>query len=215
MKLICGIDDAGRGPVIGPMVLAGVLVKEESLQKLKELGAKDSKQVATKKREAMFDKIKDLSEGIDIQIISPAQIDAREDGLNLNDLEALKAAEIINMLRPDVAIIDCPSNNIPAWTEDVRKYLKHKCELVVEHKADVNHVVVGGASILAKVTRDAEIKKIEEMVGAPIGSGYPSDPITQKFIKKNHEKFPDIFRKSWITYQRIVDEKRQRSLEDF
>lgn len=216
MKRICGIDDAGRGPVIGPMVLTGVLVTEEKVEQLKELGVKDSKLLSAKKREALSKSIREIVDGVDIQIVEPAVIDNREsDGLNLNDLEALKCAEIINVLKPDVAIIDCPSNNIKAWTSKVREFLSHECELVVEHKADLNHPEVSAASIVGKVVRDAEVKKIEEMVGMPIGSGYPSDPVTKKFIQKHHEDFPDIFRKSWGTYQNLVVKKKQHSLKDF
>ena len=134
--------------------------------------------------------------------------------MNLNDLEALKSAEIINILEPDVAIIDCPSNNIPAWTEKVREFLTHDCELIVEHKAEV-HIPVAAGAILAKVTRDKEVAKIQEGIPTPIGSGYASDPITQEFIKKYHEDYPEIFRKSWMTYKNVVDAKKQRSLEDF
>lgn len=198
------------------MVLAGAMIDESRLIEVKELGAKDSKLLSAKKREELFSKIKDLVDGFNVQIIFPAEIDSREDrGLNLNDLEALKAAEIINILKPDVAIIDCPSNNISSWTSKVREFLTVDCVLQVEHKADLNQPIAGAASILAKVTRDEEIEKIERKVGMPIGSGYPSDPATKKFIQENHERFPDIFRKSWATYQNLVSAKKQRSLEDF
>ena len=120
--------------------------------------------------------------------------------------------KIINKLKPDKAILDAPSNNIEAYADYVKN--KVKCEILAEHKADANYPVVGAASILAKVTRDREIEKIKEKVGKDIGSGYPSDPITQEFLKKNWNKY-DFFRKSWETYKKIAKEKNQSKLGDF
>ena len=217
--LICGIDEAGRGPIVGPMVMCGLLVKEEDEKELVKLGVKDSKLLPRKTRELLFDKIKDISYKYEIVIISPDEIDnavQNHDGLNLNRLEARKSAEIINLLNPDKAIIDTPSNNIKSYKEYLLGHIKNKkIEWVLEHKADVKYPIVSGASVLAKVTRDNEIDMIKKDIGIDFGSGYMSDPKTVDFLEKYYEKYPELFRKSWLPYQDIVNKKFQKKLEDF
>jgi ribonuclease HII len=90
-------------------------------------------------------------------------------------------------------------------------------EIICEHKADLNHLVVGAASILAKVTRDREIEKLKKSIGINFGSGYPSDPLTQDFLRKNYSKYPDIFRKEWASYKEAanISIKKQKSLSDY
>jgi len=217
-KLILGIDEAGRGPVIGPMVIAGTLFEEKNIQKLKDIGVKDSKLLSAKKRENLFEKIKRLSINHKIIKVSSQEIDQRFSvNTNLNQLEAIKFAEIINELKPDIAIIDTPSRNTTAFKRYMEKFLKHKCELQCENFADLNHVEVGAASILAKVVRDNEIKKIEKEIGEEIGVGYPSDPITINFVKKafKNKKWMNHIRKTWFTFQRIKEEKEQKKIVEW
>ena len=85
-----------------------------------------------------------------------------------------------------------------------------------EHKADFNHVEVAAASIIAKVTRDTEIKEIQKKIKENIGSGYPSDPITKEFLKHAH-KYQDlgILRESWATWKNMLKSGKQRKLFDF
>ncbi len=218
MAIILGIDEAGRGPVIGPMVMAGVSISEKDISKLKELGVKDSKLLSPTQREGMFNKIINTTKNYKIIIIPPKEIDAalKSESLNLNWLEAIKSAEIINFLKPEKAIVDCPSNNIPAYKNFLKEHLKNiKTELVVEHKADFKYAVVSAASIIAKVTRDNEIKKIQKKIKEPIGSGYPSDPITIGFLEKNYNNYQRIFRKEWVSWKNINKKKKQKSLSDF
>lgn len=217
MTLTCGIDDAGRGPVIGPMVLSGVLVKEEDIESLKSIGVKDSKKLTPRKRVYLFNKIIKIVKKYSILKVFPEEIDGSlNSGINLNDIEAIKSANIINELNPQKAIIDCPSPNLRAWKSYVLELLHNKnVELIVEHKADVNHAVCSAASILSKVTRDSEIEKIKKKIGVDFGSGYSSDPITQKFLKENIEKYPEIFRKSWSTYLDHKGSKSQKDLGEF
>lgn len=217
MVLICGIDEAGRGPVIGPMVIAGVLIEAPDEQKLINLGVKDSKLLTPKQREAMFEDIKNIAKKHKIVVILPPEIDAalQSDELNLNWLEAQKTVEIINQLEPHKVFIDCPSTNIYAYKEYLMKRILNKhIDVVAEHKADVSYPVVSAASILAKVTRDREIERIKAQIGADFGSGYPSDPKTQEFMQKNFNKY-DIFRKTWASYKDAFKGKQQRKLMDF
>ncbi|MBR9683125.1 ribonuclease HII [Candidatus Woesearchaeota archaeon] len=221
-KIICGIDEAGRGPVIGPMVMAGVLFKEEDIIKLERMGVKDSKLLTPKQRNGFFNKIKDMAVSFSIKIIKPSVVDEalKDPELNLNWLEAINSAEIVNELKPDKVIIDCPSNNIPAY----QNYLLNKfneelkeIEMVVEHKADLNHLVVAAASVLAKVVRDTEIEKLKKKFKIEFGSGYLSDGRTQIFMKHNfdNEEYSGIFRKMWKPYQKLVDIKGQKTLGGF
>ena len=219
MSLICGIDEAGRGPIIGPLVICGLALKEEDQKALIKLQAKDSKLLTKIKREQLFDKVKDISYKYEIIIISPDEIDRavnNHDGLNLNWLEAHKSAEIINLLKPDKVIVDAPSNNIQKYKDYLLKLIKNKkIDLILEHKADLNYPVVSAASILAKVTRDNEIEKIKKKIKIDFGSGYMSDPKTASFLEKYYEKHSNLFRKSWLPYQNMLNNKFQSKLEDF
>jgi len=214
--LICGIDEAGRGPLIGPMVMAGVMVDEEGIESLISIGVKDSKLLSRRKREYLFKKIVAIAKGYKIVVMQAKEIDAALDSedLNLNWLEAEGTAKIINTLKPDKIIVDCPSNNIADYKQYLMKLLKKKVEAVVEHKADVKYVESAAASILAKVTRANEIEKIKKKVG-DFGSGYMADPKTAKFLEENADKFPDLFRKSWAPYKKRMNMKKQKSVNDY
>jgi ribonuclease HII len=217
MTLLCGIDEAGRGPVIGPLVICGVMIEEKEENKLKDIGVKDSKLLTPDQREKLFGLLKDKVKH-KILIINPSEIDdaLRSNEINLNWLEAIKSAEIINSLNPDKAILDCPSTNIKAYTTYLTNLLKDKnTKIIAEHKADFNYPVVGAASILAKVTRDREIEKIKRKIGQNFGSGYPSDPSTREFLLKNYSKYPEIFRKEWASYKEAASTKKQKNLSDY
>ncbi|MBS3081235.1 ribonuclease HII [Candidatus Pacearchaeota archaeon] len=213
MKIL-GIDEAGRGPVIGPLIIAGVMIEEGEEYKID--GVKDSKLLAHKKRIELDKKIKENSEFLIIDV-SPKEIDdfILNKKINLNWLEAHKQAEIINELTPDIAIIDCPSPNCNAFEKYLRNLLVNKIvKLVVEHKADVKYPTCSAASIIAKVRREERMHEIQNKYG-DTGPGYSSNPITQEFIKENWEKHPDIFRKSWITYKNHEKMKHQKTLQGF
>ncbi len=221
MTYIAGIDEAGRGPVIGPMVMALALIEKEKEDFLLEIGVKDSKLLTPEKRNYLFDIIKKECR-YKIIILSPQQIDSalNDPSLNLNKLEAITAAKLINSLnlKSSKLIIDSPSNNSVAYKQYLIQFIEpeliKKTELIVENKADLNYLIVGAASILAKVTRDREIEKLKKKHGIDFGSGYPSDPKTIRFLKENYnnEKLSEIFRKSWQSYKRLADGKNQRKL---
>lgn len=219
MTLICGIDEAGRGPILGPLVMVGVLINQEDEEKLRKIGVKDSKLLTKQQREFLYKKIIKIAQKYKIIITDPEEIDKAvegHDGLNLNWLEAKKSAEIINTLNPDKAIVDCPSNNIPKYQNYLFKKLKNKeINLVLEHKADFKYPVVAASSILAKVTRDNEIEKIKKKIKLDFGSGYMPDQKTVEFLENNYENYKGLFRKSWSPYKEIVNKKFQKKLEDF
>lgn len=217
MVIICGIDEAGRGPLIGPLVIAGVTIDKKDEAILREIGCKDSKMLSEQQREHLFDVIKEKAKAYHIVTLTPKDVDnaLTDEDMNLNWLEAVGMARILNELKPDEAILDAPSNNIDAFVEYVKNLIKEPCKITAEHKADETYPVVSAASILAKVTRDREIQKIQKEIGENFGSGYPSDPRTQAFAKKNWNKYPDIFRKTWATYKKIVKAQGQKNLGEY
>ena len=220
MTLLLGIDDAGRGPVLGPMILAGVLIEKEQEQTIKDWGAKDSKLLYPTKRKEISDKIKDQFK-YHIEISQPKEIDNHK---NLNTLEAEKAAKIINKLTKNLnekiqVIIDCPSVNIESWSKDVQKLINNpkNISLSCEHKADFNHPIVSAASIIAKEKREDEIYKLKLQLKTDFGSGYPADPKTKEFITKNFDnpKFKELIRFSWNTVKKLIKVKKSNQQKLF
>lgn len=224
--LILGIDDSGRGPLIGPMVLAGVLIEKKQELKLKKLGVKDSKLLSPKRREFLATEIKKIAKDYEIIKIFPSEIDKRSEiGINLNKIEAIKMAHLINLItsrnkfKEIKIVVDCPSTNIQKWSCYFKKFIEKPDGMLfcIDHKADRNNVACSAASIIAKVERDEEIKKLKEELNYDFGSGYPSDNITISFIKKNFDKLKGsaIIRESWQTWKNLQEEKRQKKLDEF
>jgi ribonuclease HII len=214
MSLTIGIDDAGRGPVLGGMYLAGVLLEKTSEEFLKKHNVTDSKVLTQEVRVRLSKIIEESSSGFKVLRASPEEIDsAVSSGLNLNTLEAIKCAEIIDALNPGRekirVIVDCPSVNTQSWSSDLKSYIKNltNLEISCEHKADANHISVSAASILAKVAREEEVSKLKKAHG-PIGSGYPSDPQTKEYLRDSGEKIADsgIVRKTWSTWRNLYPE---------
>jgi ribonuclease HII len=213
--LICGIDEAGRGAVIGPLVLAGIAIKESDNEKLEKINVKDSKLLTQEKRAELFTKILSIAVSYKIIIIQPPEIDIAVSRTELNWLEARHSAVIIDELSPDKAIIDCPTPNIILYKNYLAKLVAKGALLCPEHRADLNYPVVSAASIIAKVTRDKEIENIKNAIRIDFGSGYPSDPLTVDFLERNLKKHSEIFRKSWMTVKIFREKKIQKKLADF
>jgi ribonuclease HII len=213
--LLCGIDEAGRGPIIGPMVICGVALDEHKVNYLRDLQVKDSKLLTPAKRERIFRELTTVGSHY-IIIVEPEEIDAAvmgTDGMNLNWLEAKKSVDILAKLQPQRAFVDCPSPNLPAYTNYMLKLLPFPLDLRCEHKADAKYEIVSAASIIAKVTRDRLIEEIKKKHGVDFGSGYIADPKTAAFVKENPD-FPHI-RKSWAPYKKLIIERKQRGIGDF
>ena len=212
---ICGIDEAGRGPVIGPMIITGAMIDEDKQPVLKELGVKDSKLIAPKKRDRIAAELPKYVKYETI-IVEPEEIDRyleADNGTNLNWLEADKSIIILNKLKPDVAYIDSPSPNLKAYTA----YIKEKVpgvEIHCEHKADANYLPAGAASIIAKAKREEIIAEMKKQYG-DIGSGYPADPKTKAYLQHNWNKHPEIFRQSWLSYKNVAKSRKQQKLGSF
>lgn len=214
--MVAGVDDAGRGCVIGPLVIAGVILREEELPKLAELGVKDSKLLSPHRREVLAVEIKRIVQNYAIEKLTPKEID--EVVLNgkklhkLNWLEAQTMAKVIAKLKPDVAYVDASDVLEERFKQDILDCLPFKIEIVSEHKADRNYPVVSAASIIAKVERDNEISKLAKAYG-DFGSGYPSDSRTIEFLERcleGAEEYPEFVRKSWKPAQKAKSDKEAR-----
>jgi len=210
--LIAGVDEAGRGCVIGPLVVAGVAVKTENMQFLTELGVKDSKLLTAKKREALYPEIIKLTENHHIIKVPPAQIDkvvlSSRVLHKLNRLEAQTMAKIIEILKPNEAYVDAADVLEDRFGYHISECLKIKIKIVSQHKADRTFPVVSAASIIAKVERDSEIAKLRLKYG-DFGSGYLTDDKTMVFLKRlldDKGDFPSFVRKSWKPAQRAKSE---------
>jgi len=207
--LIAGIDDAGRGAVIGPLVIAGVLVDEKGLEKIEALGVRDSKTLTPKRREHLAVEILKIVKNHCIIKLLPKDIDrvvkTGKKLHRLNRLEAKAMAEVISHLRPDIAYVDASDVLPERFSRHIAEELTFKVQIVSEHKADKSYPVVSAASIVAKVERDRAISDLRRKYGE-VGSGYASDRRTLEFLEewiKTHGDYPDFVRKSWAPAKRI------------
>lgn len=200
MKLV-GIDEAGRGSVIGPLVVCGVALEQDRLKYLERLGLKDSKKISPKRRIVLSRKIRKIADHHLVKI-SARDIDLlRSKDVNLNQIEKIAFRKIIGDSDPDISIIDCIDVKPERLKGEIESF-SSKMEVVAEHKAEDKYAVVAAASIVAKVERDSEIAKIRKDFKT-IGSGYPSDPKTIKFLKNiPFEDLPPFVRRSWSTVKR-------------
>jgi len=204
---ILGLDEAGRGSVLGPMVVGAYLVGADQLDALAATGVTDSKKLSAARREALIAPLTALGDGR-AHLISARAIDAG----NLNDLEEALFAQLIDDARPDRVIIDAPCNPraIPKFVARLRARISVQPELIVEPKADLTHRPCGAASIFAKVTRDRHVAGL-----GPVGSGYPSDPKTRDWIRGflvRDEPLPACVRSRWGTLAALRAEAAQQQL---
>jgi len=209
--LVAGVDDAGRGAVIGPLVIAGVLVKEEDLPKLKELGVKDSKLLSPHRREVLAPEIRKVVQKYAVLKLQPEEIDVVvKSGRKLhklNWLEAQTMAKVIETLKPDRVYVDASDVLEERFKQHILECMSFKVDIVSEHKADRNYVAVSAASIIAKVERDREVAELARAYG-DFGSGYPSDQRTINFLKQLVEiagEYPEFIRKSWKPAKKVKD----------
>jgi ribonuclease HII len=218
--MICGADEAGRGPVFGALVVAGVLVPDDT--QLKQIGACDSKQCTPQRREVLAKQIKNIVAGYEIMIIPASDIDDLRKAMTLNELEVSVFSKVIEKLKPDVCYIDAADVNEDRFGRDILARLTWKPTMISKHKADETYPIVGAASILAKTTRDENVrqiaKELEKKLNLPLGSGYPADPVTMKFLKTWIDTYGDLpphVRRSWETAQQLIKNHKTKSLDKF
>ena len=201
---ICGVDEAGRGSMIGPMVIAGISIEKKNIPKLRKLGVRDSKKLSPKKRELLYKQIVKLVDDYHVIRIPPRTIDKYVFEHNLNHLEAKKMAEVISNLNPDLSYVDSCDVNAARFGREISD-LSKKSKVKSYHYADSRFVVVSAASIIAKVSRDRSIMRLNKTTN--LGSGYPSDKKSVNYVKKvvsSKKSLPTSIRKSWKPVQKIL-----------
>ena len=201
---ICGVDDAGRGSMIGPMVIAGISIEKKNIPKLRKLGVRDSKKLTPKKRESLYKEIIKIVDDFHVIRIPPKTIDKFVFQHNLNHLEAKKMAEVITNLKPHTSYVDSCDVNASRFGREISD-LSGKSKVKSYHYADSRFVVVSAASIIAKVSRDRSIARLNKR--SNLGSGYPSDKKSVSYVKKlvsSKKPLPSSVRKSWKPVQKIL-----------
>jgi ribonuclease HII len=208
--LVGGVDEAGRGCVLGPLAVAGVSVDSGRIKELADIGVKDSKLLSASQRESLYEEILKVCAGVGVSRIPPVEIDRYvrrgKKHRRLNYLETIHMARVIDGLAVDEVFIDAPDVNPARFTAELVELLSSRPRVVAEHKADANYPVVSAASIVAKVERDRDVAELRALHG-DFGSGYPSDPDTIAFLRswvKRESSQPEFARKSWKTWDRIA-----------
>ena len=218
--LIAGIDEAGRGPVIGPMVICVCVIEKTKEKELISLGVKDSKMLSPKKRVSLYSEIKKLSTEIITKHLSAAEIDELRKKFTLNEIEQKMMIKLVSDLKiiPDEIYIDAADVNAKRYGLAFQKEFS-KAKIISKHQADKYYPVVSAASIIAKVQRDQEIEKLAKQFNEDLGSGYPADPNTKKFLRvyyAKNKKFPPFVRESWDTVKKLKKEFSQtKKLSEF
>lgn len=209
MKIL-GIDEAGRGPVLGPLVVCGVVIPQDMITILERMGIKDSKKLTPSRRNILARKIRKMAECHVVKITAQDIDNLRAKGVNLNEIEKIAMMKIINMAEADSVIIDSVDVDPDRLTGQIKEVVGDNMEVKAEHGADDKYIPVAAASIVAKVERDIEIEKLNRQykkIGG-LGSGYPSDPRTKAFLEKfEYHELPEFVRKSWATVEKLKDKK--------
>lgn len=217
--IFVGIDEAGRGPVIGPMVIAMAVLSPKKQEFLIKKGVVDSKLLTQKKIFELEKLIKKNVLQYETISIPAKEIDALMQKFSLNEIEAVKIGKLISKLKiePDTIIVDSPDINPQNFVLRIKKYCSVPCKLLSQHKADLNYTACATASILAKSKREKELKALKKEYG-DFGSGYPGDPKTKKFLMdflKKNRFLPEIVRKTWTTSKNAVNSLHQKKLFEY
>lgn len=221
MTHVLGLDEAGRGPVIGSLFVAAVMVHEEELPAVAELGVKDSKKLSDAKREALVPEIEEVAEKIVVKEVTASQIDELREVMSLNVIELNAFADVINQCFPDKAFIDLPEPDGDTFTLKLKAKLDDSLDdlaVTAEHGADDTYPIVSAASIIAKSQREKHVHGLYEKYGEDFGTGYPHDTDTITFLEEylgEHGELPAETRLSWSTAQRLQDETSQHTLSQF
>lgn len=220
MAKILGIDEAGRGPVIGSMFVGGFVIEEEDIPEIEELGVKDSKKLSDKKRESIRDRLENHGKAL-VKEIEAGEIDELRRVMSLNEIEIKAFTDVIGRTDADKVIVDLPEPNADRFINKLKDQLPARfsdVEFVAEHGADDTYPVVSAASIVAKSARESHVDELKKKYGYDFASGYPHDEPTISFLEKYVEEkgeLPKETRKSWSTAERIQKEASQKGLGDF
>ncbi|HEV8360406.1 MAG TPA: ribonuclease HII [Candidatus Thermoplasmatota archaeon] len=180
--MIAGVDEAGRGPVLGPLVVAGVAARSPA--HLRKLGARDSKLLSAERRAEVAAAIRAYAT-CEVRVMDADELNRRMATRTLNEIEVAMFAGVLRALAPERAIVDACDVDEHRFGAHIARLLPQPAPPIVSrHGADASHAIVGAASVIAKVERDARIARIQAEIGEPIGSGYCHDPVTIEFLRR-------------------------------
>ncbi len=202
-ELYVGLDEAGRGSCVGPLVVSLVAVDETGLEALAELGVKDSKKLAPSRRLEIFPGILLCSTYVAVRAVQPHVIDSHN--ISRLTMEAMCSLAVPLARRYPIKRVVADYVNPPRRLQRLlRGLLRPGVKVMVVEDADDKYVECMAASIVAKVVRDNEIAKLRAIYGVE-GSGYPSDPETLEWLmsKASQGALPPCVRRSWRTIKRI------------
>jgi len=213
-----GVDEAGKGPVIGPMVAAGVRAAEADLPD----GVDDSKQLTPATRESIATQLRESAAvAVDLGVITTSEIDDPETDMNSLTVAAQVQALSGVAADDDHALVDAGDVSESRFARRVADGVADNglsINVTAEHGADEASRLVGAASIVAKVERDSRINAVDENYDRDIGSGYPSDPTTRAFLADyvdGHGELPACARRSWSTCEDVLAAAEQSGLDEF
>lgn len=213
--VILGIDEAGRGPVIGDMFVACVGLREEVSKHLRELGVRDSKTLTPRSRATLFSKIVEIADVVFVKRYTPSVIDEG----NLNELFVKAVTSSIKTVLSkgiEVREVYVDALSSPRHKKNLLENVPPNIKLIYEYKADVKYPIVAAASIVAKFFRDTHVSYLHSIYG-DFGSGYPSDPRTIRWLTEHRSVEVPIVRKTWSTLKKLglKTASSKRTLIDF
>ncbi len=214
---VLGLDEAGRGSVLGPLVVGGFCCAEADLPAVVATGARDSKRLTAVRRAEVYARLSAVGERRSIAL-APRTIDRYVRDGRLNELELAAFALLVRATRPDTVFVDACDPNAERFGRRLSAAAATGARVVSRHKADRDLPVVGAASIVAKVRRDAALASLRDSVAEELGSGYPSDPTTRACVERHAQdggKIPAWMRRSWATVQRVKRARPARTLDAY
>ena len=213
--IVCGVDEAGRGSVVGDLCIGCFVVDDTT-----EYDAKDSKKVSAKKRASYYAHI--LETGLEVSVlrISSQELnEMHENGMSLNDMEVWGFTKILNELdiRPDRIVLDACDTNQERFGLKVCNGLNYDPQVISCHRADSIYKETAAASIVAKYHRELSMDSMKQIYGQDIGSGYPSDTKTIHWLTQyyqTNQSFPSNTRLFWSTIDRVKQRAQRATLQE-
>ena len=213
--LVLGLDEAGRGSVIGPLVVGGFVLSQAKLDRLVEIGVRDSKRLTPHHRDDIFRALGGLGQRISFPV-PPSEIDASVVRGRLNHLEARAFGRLMKRSGARLAYVDACDPVAGRFGIEVERYAGPGVRVIARHHADDTIPIVSAASIVAKVVRDRSVARLRATLGEDFGSGYPSDARTRRFLARTLElggPVPAWVRRSWATTERLKPRPPVQPLE--
>lgn len=211
-----GVDEAGKGPVLGPMVAAAVRARPGALP----ADVDDSKRLAPDRREDLAARLRaDDAVGVGVATVEVERID--DPGTDMNGLTVAAQADAVSAVAApgDRVFADAGDVDAARFGRRVADAVEPPVEVVAEHGADADRPSVGAASVVAKVERDRRVAALAaEYDGYEVGTGYPSDPTTRDFLRayvRDHGRLPECARRTWSTCDDLLAAAEQSSLAEF